>query len=71
MQDADATDYQKKVVHLFRVMSRFFIDPSKAEEGFLTLDQLKDSNVWKLLPGLLDPTSSYHHARASQVIHEI
>lgn len=65
-KDADATDYQKKVILLFRVMSRFFADPSKAEEGFLTLDQLKDANVWKILSGLLDPNTSFHQARASQ-----
>lgn len=67
MQDADATDYQKKVILLFRVMSRFFVDPSKAEEGFLTLDQLKDANIWKILLSLLDPNTSFHQARASQV----
>ncbi|XP_021854385.2 sister chromatid cohesion protein PDS5 homolog A [Spinacia oleracea] len=65
-KDADATDYQKKVILLFRVMSRFFVDPSKAEEGFLTLDQLKDANIWKILLSLLDPNTSFHQARASQ-----
>ncbi|KAL2932207.1 Sister chromatid cohesion protein PDS5-like protein B [Bienertia sinuspersici] len=65
-KDTDATDYKKKAVLLFRVMSRFFVDPTKAEEGFLTLDQLKDVNVWKILSGLLDPNTSFHQACASQ-----
>ena len=60
-------DYQKKVIVLFRVMSRFFVDPSKAEEGFSTLDQLKDANVWKIFPVLLDPNTGFQQARASQV----
>lgn len=67
MQDADATDYQKKVIVLFRVMSRFFVDPSKAEEGLSTLDQLKDANVWKNFSVLLDPNTGFQQARASQV----
>ncbi|XP_074271941.1 sister chromatid cohesion protein PDS5 homolog A isoform X2 [Silene latifolia] len=62
----DATDNQKKVILLFRVMSRFFVDPAKAEEGFLALDQVKDANIWRILPALLDPTTSFHQARASQ-----
>lgn len=66
-KDTDTTDYQKKVILLFRVMSRFFIDPVKAEEGFLALDQLKDANVWKILPNLLDPNTSSHQAHAIQV----
>ena len=61
------TDYQKKVILLFRVMSRFFIDPVKAEEGFLALDQLKDTNVWKSLLSLLDPNTGSHQAHAIQV----
>ncbi|XP_021766736.1 sister chromatid cohesion protein PDS5 homolog A-A-like isoform X1 [Chenopodium quinoa] len=65
-KDADVTDYQKRVILLFRVMSRFFVDPSKAEEGFLTLDQLKDTNVWKILSSFLDPNTSFHEARTSQ-----
>ncbi|XP_057536474.1 sister chromatid cohesion protein PDS5 homolog A [Amaranthus tricolor] len=65
-KDADVIDYQKKVIVLFRVMSRFFVDPSKAEEGFSTLDQLKDANVWKIFPVLLDPNTGFQQARASQ-----
>lgn len=65
-KDADVTDYQKKVIILFRVMSRFFTDPGKAEEGFLALDQLKDANIWKILTALLDTNTSLHHAHASQ-----
>ncbi|KAH9611596.1 hypothetical protein KSS87_009864 [Heliosperma pusillum] len=65
-KDDDATDYHKKVILLFRVMSRFFVDPAKAEEGFLALDQVKDANIWRILLALLDPTTSFHQARANQ-----
>ncbi|KAK9715125.1 hypothetical protein RND81_06G145000 [Saponaria officinalis] len=65
-KDADMPDYHKKVILLFRVMSRFFVDPVKAEEGFLALDQLKDANIWRILLTLLDPTTSLHQARANQ-----
>ncbi|GAB4830723.1 hypothetical protein Ancab_004756 [Ancistrocladus abbreviatus] len=65
-KDADMPDSQKKVVVFFRVMSRCFTDPVKAEEGFQVLDQLKDANVWKIISSLLDPNTSFNEARASR-----
>ncbi|KAA8519226.1 hypothetical protein F0562_013482 [Nyssa sinensis] len=57
-QDGDAPELQKKVLFCFRIMSRCFIDPAKAEENFQILDQLKDANIWKILTSLLDPNTS-------------
>ncbi|KAL9237009.1 hypothetical protein vseg_011602 [Gypsophila vaccaria] len=65
-KDTDVLDYHKKVILLFRVMSRFFVDPTKAEEGFLAFDQLKDANIWRIFLTLLEPTTSLHQARANQ-----
>lgn len=61
-QDGDAPEIQKKILFCFRVMSRSFAEPAKAEENFLILDQLKDANVWKILMNLLDPNTSFHQA---------
>ncbi|CAN6856306.1 unnamed protein product [Brassica oleracea] len=57
-QSADAPEMQKKIQFGFRVMSRAFSDPPKAEQNFLVLDQLKDANIWKILNNLLDPNTS-------------
>uniref|UniRef100_A0A5B7AN91 Sister chromatid cohesion protein PDS5 B n=2 Tax=Davidia involucrata TaxID=16924 RepID=A0A5B7AN91_DAVIN len=57
-QDGDAPELQKKVIFCFRIMSRCFTDPAKAEENFQILDQLKDANIWKILTSLLDPNTS-------------
>ncbi|KAA8537266.1 hypothetical protein F0562_027047 [Nyssa sinensis] len=57
-QDGDASELQKKVLFCFRIMSRCFTDPAKAEENFQILDQLKDANIWKILASLLDPITS-------------
>lgn len=67
MQDGDANEVQKKVVYSFRMMSRCFSDPAKAEENFQILDQLKDANVWKILKILLDPTTTTSQASNSRV----
>ncbi|KZV51246.1 hypothetical protein F511_05903 [Dorcoceras hygrometricum] len=58
-QEGDAAELQKKVMFCFRVMSRYFIDPTKAEENFQLLDQLKDSNIWKILTQILDPNTGW------------
>ncbi|RDX89521.1 Sister chromatid cohesion protein PDS5-like B, partial [Mucuna pruriens] len=63
-QDKDIPEVQKKILFCFRVMSRSFADPIKAEESFQILDQLKDANIWKILANLVDPNSSLHQARA-------
>ncbi|KAK4802635.1 hypothetical protein SAY86_000838 [Trapa natans] len=65
-QNGDAPETQKKVQFCFRVMSRFFSDPTKAEEDFQVLDQLKDSNIWKILTSLLDPNCSCHQSSVYQ-----
>ncbi|TKY53908.1 Sister chromatid cohesion protein PDS5-like B [Spatholobus suberectus] len=63
-QDKDIPEVQKKTFFCFRVMSRSFADPMKAEESFQILDQLKDANIWKILTNLVDPNTSLHQARA-------
>lgn len=65
-QDGDATEIQKKVGFCFRIMSRCFTDPGKAEESFQILDQLKDANVWRILTVLLDPSSNSIRASSSR-----
>ena len=67
MQDKDIPEVQKKIVFCFRVMSRSFADPIKAEESFQILDQLKDANIWKILTNLVDPNTSLHQSRAYRV----
>ncbi|PIA26794.1 hypothetical protein AQUCO_08800003v1 [Aquilegia coerulea] len=57
-------ELQKKIFISFRIMSRAFSDPVKAEENFQVLDQLKDVNVWKSLAKVLDPNTSFHQAWA-------
>lgn len=62
MQDGDAPEIQKKIIFCFRIMSRLFADPAKAEENFQFLDQLKDVNIWKILTNLVDPNTSFQQA---------
>ncbi|KAI3870579.1 hypothetical protein MKX03_022772 [Papaver bracteatum] len=61
-QDGDATELEKKTSPLFRFMSRGFIDPAKAEEGFKVLDQLQDANMWKTLMNLTDPNTTFQQS---------
>ncbi|KAG9448592.1 hypothetical protein H6P81_008557 [Aristolochia fimbriata] len=61
-QDGDGPELKKRVLGCFRTMSRWFSDPSKAEESFETLNQLKDTNIWRILTGLLDPNTSLQQA---------
>ncbi|XWS12972.1 hypothetical protein CRYUN_Cryun37aG0135600 [Craigia yunnanensis] len=65
-QDSDAPEIQKKVLFGFRIMSRSFSDPAKAEESFQILDQLKDANIWKILMNLLDPNTSFNQASSGR-----
>lgn len=65
-QEGDGTENRKKVMYCFRVMSRCFTDPAKAEENFQILDQLRDSNIWKMLKQLLDPNTSSAQATSLQ-----
>lgn len=71
IQDGDAPEIQKKVLFCFRVMSRSFAEPTKAEENFQSLDQLKDANIWKILTNILDPNISFHQACSSRVSNKI
>ncbi|RYR76067.1 hypothetical protein Ahy_A01g000658 isoform A [Arachis hypogaea] len=65
-QGKDVPMVQKKILFCFRVMSRSFIDPIKAEESFQILHQLKDANIWKILTNLVDPNTSIDQARVYQ-----
>lgn len=67
LQDNDVSELQKKAMFCFRIMSRCFTDPAKAEENFLILDQLKDANVWKIMATLLDPNTNSLQACRSRV----
>ncbi|XP_019440010.1 PREDICTED: sister chromatid cohesion protein PDS5 homolog A-B [Lupinus angustifolius] len=62
-QDKDNPEIQKKIAFCLRVMSRSFADPTKAEESFQILDQLKDDTIWKSLTNLVDPNTSFHETR--------
>ncbi|RDX94616.1 Sister chromatid cohesion protein PDS5-like B, partial [Mucuna pruriens] len=62
-QGKDIPEVQKKITFCFRVMSRSFADPVKAEESFQILDQLQDANIWKILTDLVDPNTSFHQTR--------
>ncbi|CAN6479783.1 unnamed protein product [Victoria cruziana] len=53
-QDSDAPDILKRTLGCVRAMSRLFKDPSRAEESFQILNELKDDNIWKNLTSLLD-----------------
>ncbi|KAL8046058.1 hypothetical protein ABFX02_08G154700 [Erythranthe guttata] len=57
-QEVDETEIQKKVTVCFRVVACCFSDPVKTEENFKSFDQLKDSNIWKILMELLDPSTN-------------
>ncbi|GFY91653.1 binding protein [Actinidia rufa] len=57
-QENEVPEFQKKILFCFRIMSRCFTDPAKAEENFQYLEQLKDANIWKILTTLLDPNTS-------------
>lgn len=48
-------------------MSRLFPEPSKAEELFQTLDQIKDENIWRILSTLLDSDTHAYRACALRV----
>jgi sister-chromatid-cohesion protein PDS5 len=63
-QDKENPEVQKKITFCFRVMSRSFADPSEAEESFQILDQLNDTNIWKILTHLVDPNTSFHQTCA-------
>ncbi|XP_010243945.1 PREDICTED: sister chromatid cohesion protein PDS5 homolog A-like isoform X2 [Nelumbo nucifera] len=65
-QDNNAPELLKKIFVCCRIMSHCFPDPSKAEESFQILDQLKDANIWKILSNLLDPNTTFEQAWTSR-----
>ncbi|XP_078443131.1 binding protein isoform X2 [Wolffia australiana] len=56
----------KKISGSFRIMSRLFSDPLKAEESFQTLNQLKDADIWKIFGLLCDPCTNSSEAWESR-----
>jgi len=64
----DTPELQKRIPGCFRTMSRLFSEPSKAEEDFQILHQLKDVNIWKMMTALLDPCTSFHQAWSCRVL---
>ncbi|XP_047942253.1 sister chromatid cohesion protein PDS5 homolog A [Salvia hispanica] len=64
--EGDKVENQKKILFCFRALSRSFTNPAEAEENFQNLDQLTDSNIWKLLSQLLDPNTSSIQANSSR-----
>lgn len=64
----DAPELQKRISGCFRTMSRSFSEPTKADEGFQILNQLKDVNIWKILTSILDPCTSFHQAWSLRVL---
>ncbi|XP_041989798.1 sister chromatid cohesion protein PDS5 homolog A-like [Salvia splendens] len=64
--EGNKVENQKKILFCFRALSRSFTNPAEAEENFQNLDQLTDSNIWKLLSQLLDPNTSSIHANSSR-----
>ncbi|XP_041993730.1 sister chromatid cohesion protein PDS5 homolog A-like isoform X1 [Salvia splendens] len=65
-EEGDKVENQKKILFCFRALSRSFTNPAEAEENFQNLDQLTDSNIWKLLSQLLDPNTSSIQANSSR-----
>lgn len=65
-EEGDTAETQKKILFCFRAMSRCFTNPAEAEENFQNLDQLKDSNIWKLVLQLIDPNTSSHQANSTR-----
>ncbi|XP_063940236.1 sister chromatid cohesion protein PDS5 homolog A isoform X2 [Daucus carota subsp. sativus] len=65
-QETAVPEFQKKAMTCFRIISRSFIDPGKAEENFLILDELKDADVWKNITTLLDPSTTCLQACCSR-----
>ncbi|KAH6768773.1 binding protein [Perilla frutescens var. frutescens] len=65
-EEGDRTETQKKISFCFRAMSRCFTNHAEAEENFQNLDQLKDSNIWKLVSLLIDPNTSSLQANSSR-----
>ncbi|XAR65765.1 hypothetical protein NMG60_11010002 [Bertholletia excelsa] len=57
-QENDAPEFHKKILFCFKIMSRCFTDPTKAEENFQILHQFKDANVWKILATLLETNTT-------------
>ena len=54
MQENDSEEVKKRILGSFKRMSASFIDPSKAEEYFQKLHQMRDTSMFKAFLQLLD-----------------
>lgn len=63
-KEEDSAELQKKIQRGLKTMSICFIDPSRAEESFQKLHQMKDNNIFKALSQLLDPETTFANANA-------
>ncbi|KAL6567565.1 hypothetical protein OROGR_001233 [Orobanche gracilis] len=61
-EEGDGVEAQKKLMFCFRDMSRCFTDPAEAEENFLILDQLKNSEILEHFEKLLDANTTSQQA---------
>ncbi|KAI4311859.1 hypothetical protein MLD38_036722 [Melastoma candidum] len=61
-QGGDVQEIHQKSMFCFKIMSRFFFNPEKAEENFQALDQIEDTNLWNVLSSLLNPDTSFNQS---------
>lgn len=54
VQETSSEEMQKRIKTSFMKMAALFPDPSKAEDSFHKLNQMKDNNVFNSLALLLD-----------------
>lgn len=54
MQETSSEEMRKRIKASFIKMAAFFPDPSKAEDSFHKLNQMKDNNIFNSLALLLD-----------------
>ncbi|KAH9287487.1 hypothetical protein KI387_031604, partial [Taxus chinensis] len=67
LKEENAPEFEKRILSCFKTMSLSFNDPSKAEESFQKLNQLKDSKIWKALTSLLNPSYTFLQAESIYV----
>ncbi|KAI4371180.1 hypothetical protein MLD38_019446 [Melastoma candidum] len=63
-QSGDVQEIHQKAMFCFKIMSRFFFNPEKAEENFQALDQIENTNLWNVLVTLLNPDTSFNQSHA-------
>ena len=67
MQEEDIPELEKKIQSCFKVIANQFVDPAKAEENLLKLQQMKDNNIFKALSTLLNPSTTLSQAASVRV----